>query len=163
MFKKNLITRTLRNAALVGLVGSLAYPVLAQETPVDEESVEKIKVTGSRIKRTELSTPAPIVSVSAEEIKRFGTPDLGSILAIAAGSTLIGNNNSNANAGLSSPDLRSLGENRTLTLVNGKRHVAGSPFSNAVDTGSIPAAMIERIEVITGGASAIYGSDQRYP
>ena len=163
MFKKNLITRTLRNAALVGLVGSLAYPVLAQETPVDEESVEKIKVTGSRIKRTELSTPAPIVSVSAEEIKRFGTPDLGSILAelpaIAAGSTLIGNNNSNANAGLSSPDLRSLGENRTLTLVNGKRHVAGSPFSNAVDTGSIPAAMIERIEVITGGASAIYGSD----
>ena len=81
MFKKNLITRTLRNAALVGLVGSLAYPVLAQETPVDEESVEKIKVTGSRIKRTELSTPAPIVSVSAEEIKRFGTPDLGSILA----------------------------------------------------------------------------------
>lgn len=62
MFKKNLITRTLRNAALVGLVGSLAYPVLAQETPVDEESVEKIKVTGSRIKRTELSTPAPIVS-----------------------------------------------------------------------------------------------------
>lgn len=60
---------------------------------------------------------------------------------------------------MSSPDLRSLGENRTLTLVNGKRHVAGSPFSNAVDTGSIPAAMIERIEVITGGASAIYGSD----
>ena len=69
MFKKNLITRTLRNAALVGLVGSLAYPVLAQETPVDEESVEKIKVTGSRIKRTELSTPAPIVSVSKDVLE----------------------------------------------------------------------------------------------
>ncbi|MDO6569057.1 TonB-dependent receptor [Alteromonas sp. 1_MG-2023] len=163
MFKKSLITTAVRNAALVGLVSSLAYPVLAQETAVDEESVEKIKVTGSRIKRAELSTPAPIISVSAEEIQRFGTPDLGSILAelpaIAAGSTLVGNNNSNANAGLSSPDLRSLGENRTLTLVNGKRHVAGSPFSSAVDTGSIPAAMIDRIEVITGGASAIYGSD----
>jgi outer membrane receptor protein involved in Fe transport len=164
MFNKSLVNTAVRNATLFGLVGTLAFPVMAQQpTESEEEAVEKIQVTGSRIKRSELSTPAPIVSVSAEEIQRFGTPDLGSILAelpaIAAGSTLIGNNNSNANAGLSSPDLRSLGENRTLTLVNGKRHVAGSPFSNAVDTGSIPAAMIERIEVITGGASAIYGSD----
>lgn len=164
MFRKSLVNTAVRNATLFGLVGSLAFPVMAQEQAnAEEEAVEKIQVTGSRIKRAELSTPAPIVSVSAEEIQRFGTPDLGSILAelpaIAAGSTLIGNNNSNANAGLSSPDLRSLGENRTLTLVNGKRHVAGSPFSSAVDTGSIPAAMIERIEVITGGASAIYGSD----
>ena len=130
MFRKSLVNTAVRNATLFGLVGSLAFPVMAQEQAnAEEEAVEKIQVTGSRIKRAELSTPAPIVSVSAEEIQRFGTPDLGSILAelpaIAAGSTLIGNNNSNANAGLSSPDLRSLGENRTLTLVNGKRHVAG--------------------------------------
>ena len=103
------------------------------------------------------------MTVEAAEIQRFGAPDLGTLLAelpaIGAGSTLIGNNDDNANAGLSSPDLRSLGDTRTLTLVNGKRHVAGSPFSNAVDTGTIPTAMIERIEIITGGASAIYGSD----
>ncbi|AGV54035.1 hypothetical protein [Alteromonas mediterranea] len=54
MFKKNLITNALRNAALIGLVGSLAYPAMAQENAPDEEAVEKIKVTGSRIKRAEL-------------------------------------------------------------------------------------------------------------
>ena len=164
MFKKNTLSVAVKRATMIGLFGTLALPAFGQDQQAGEEAtIEKVEVTGSRIKRAELSTPAPIISVSREEIARFGTPDLGSILAelpaIGAGSTLIGNNNSNANAGLSSPDLRNLGENRTLTLVNGKRHVAGSPFSNAVDTGSIPAAMIERIEVITGGASAIYGSD----
>lgn len=166
MFKTTKINRAVGIALACATFTSLSTTALAQETSnqeAEEESVEKIQVTGSRISRIELSTPAPVLTVDAQQIARFGNPDLGSILAelpaIAAGSTLIGNNNSNANAGLSSPDLRSLGENRTLTLVNGKRHVAGSPFSNAVDTGSIPAALIERVEVITGGASAIYGSD----
>ena len=159
MFNKKRLAMSIAGALAFGL--SSQTSVLAQEN--EAEQLEKIEVTGSRIARTEASTPSPIVTVSQEEIQRFGTPDLGSMLAelpaIAAGSTLIGNNNSNANAGLSSPDLRSLGANRTLTLVNGKRHVAGTPFSSAIDTGTIPAAMIERIELITGGASAIYGSD----
>ncbi len=165
MFKSTQVAKSIRLAMAFGAAASLSLStnLHAQEADADDASVEKIEVTGSRIARAELSTPAPVITVSAEEIARFGTPDLGSILAelpaIAAGSTLIGNNNSNANAGLSSPDLRSLGEERTLTLVNGKRHVAGSPTSSAIDTGAIPAAMIERIEVITGGASAIYGSD----
>ncbi len=128
-----------------------------------EDQIEQIFITGSRIARVELSSPAPVVSLDAEEIYRFGTPDLGSILAeipaIAAGSTLIGNNNSNANAGLSAPDLRNLGRDRTLTLVNGIRHVAGAPGTSAIDTGAIPTGLIEKVEVITGGASAIYGSD----
>lgn len=165
MFKSTQVAKSIRLAMAFGAAASLSLStnLHAQEADAEESSVEKIEVTGSRIARAELSTPAPVITVSAEEIARFGTPDLGSILAelpaIAAGSTLIGNNNSNANAGLSSPDLRSLGENRTLTLVNGKRHVAGSPTSSAIDTGAIPTAMIDRIEVITGGASAIYGSD----
>lgn len=165
MFKSTQVAKSIRLAMAFGAAASLSLStnLHAQEADAEEASVEKIEVTGSRIARAELSTPAPVITVSAEEIARFGTPDLGSILAelpaIAAGSTLIGNNNSNANAGLSSPDLRSLGEERTLTLVNGKRHVAGSPTSSAIDTGAIPTAMIDRIEVITGGASAIYGSD----
>ncbi|GBL03974.1 TonB-dependent receptor domain-containing protein [Glaciecola sp. KUL10] len=161
MFNKKRLAISIAGALALGL--SSQTSLIAQESEADTETVEKIQVTGSRIARAEASTPSPIVTVSQEEIQRFGTPDLGSMLAelpaIAAGSTLIGNNNSNANAGLSSPDLRSLGANRTLTLVNGKRHVAGTPFSSAIDTGTIPAAMIERIELITGGASAIYGSD----
>ena len=61
--------------------------------------------------------------------------------------------------GLSSADLRRLGASRTLTLVNGKRHVAGSPGSAQVDLSTIPVSLIKRIDILTGGASAIYGSD----
>ncbi|MFC4699855.1 TonB-dependent receptor plug domain-containing protein [Glaciecola siphonariae] len=163
MFTKAKLSCCVSAALSLSLASTaLSFQAVAQEAGA-EETVEKIEITGSRIKRTELSTPAPIISISAEEIARFGTPDLGSVLAelpaIAAGSTLIGNNNSNANAGLSSLDLRSLGSARTLVLVNGIRHVAGDPGTAAVDTGAIPAAMIDRVEIITGGASAIYGSD----
>jgi len=165
MFKKAKLAKSIRLAVCVSAASTImAVPVYAQETQeVKEAALEKIEVTGSRIARAELSSPAPIISISSEEISRFGTPDLGSILseipAIAAGSTLIGNNNSNANAGLSSPDLRNLGRDRTLTLVNGIRHVAGAPGSSAIDTGAIPSGLIDRVEIITGGASAIYGSD----
>lgn len=124
---------------------------------------ERIQVTGSRIARPELSQAAPVVSIGRDEIASFGSPDLGQILAelpaIGATNTLIGNNSSNSSAGLSSADLRRLGASRTLVLVNGKRHVAGSPGSASVDLSTIPAAMVERVEVMTGGASAIYGSD----
>lgn len=127
------------------------------------EGTERIQVTGSRISRPELSQAAPVVSIGRDEIASFGSPDLGQILAelpaIGATNTLIGNNSSNSSAGLSSADLRRLGASRTLVLVNGKRHVAGSPGSASVDLSTIPAAMVERVEVMTGGASAIYGSD----
>ncbi|MGY0562893.1 MAG: TonB-dependent receptor domain-containing protein [Paraglaciecola chathamensis] len=166
MFTKTELAKSIRLAVSLGALSAASFSTLttAQETPAAEgEALEKISVTGSRIARAELSSPAPVISLSSEEIARFGTPDLGSILAeipaIAAGSSLIGNNNSNEDAGLSAPDLRSLGRDRTLTLVNGIRHVAGAPGSSAIDTGAIPAALIDKVEIITGGASAIYGSD----
>lgn len=103
------------------------------------------------------------MTIGAKDIAQAGVPDLGSVLAelpaIGSTDTLIGNNDSNALAGVTSADLRRLGAARTLTLVNGKRHVAGAPGSAQVDLNTIPAALIERVEVITGGASAIYGSD----
>ena len=168
MFKNSKLATSVKLACVLGsaLAVSASNLAMAQEATNDkaaEEAVEKISVTGSRIARAELSTPAPIVSIGAEQLARFDTPDLGSILAelpaVGAGSTLIGNNNSNANAGLSSPNLRNLGVNRTLTLVNGKRHVAGAPGSSAVDTGTVPVSLIKTVEVVTGGASAVYGSD----
>ncbi|MCJ8272575.1 MAG: TonB-dependent receptor plug domain-containing protein, partial [Psychrosphaera sp.] len=131
--------------------------------PKAEEKEERITVTGSRIARSELSQPTPILTLDAKDIARFGTPDLGSILAelpaIGATDTLAGNTDANDVAGLSSADLRRLGAKRTLVLINGKRLVAGAPGSMQVDLSTIPAALIERIEIITGGASAIYGSD----
>jgi len=138
----------------------------AQETSEESQTnqdIDRITVTASRIPRVEFSTPSPVVSVDQEEVTRLGVPDLGQVLAelpaIGAGSTLIGNNASNANAGLSALNLRNLGVNRSLTLVNGIRHVSGSPGSAAVDTGAIPIGLIERVDVVTGGQSAIYGSD----
>ena len=140
--------------------------VYAQESTSETEEeavIEKISVTGTRIKRIELSTPAPVLSIDQEEISRLGVPDLGQILseipAIGAGNTLIGNNNSNANAGLSAVNLRNLGANRSLVLVNGTRHVAGSPGEATVDTGAIPIGLIQNVDIVTGGRSAVYGSD----
>lgn len=166
MFTKTPLAKSIKLAVSLSAISTVSFSSLSfsqDNISAEEKQIEKISVTGSRIARAELSSPAPVISLGADEIARFGTPDLGSILAeipaIAAGSSLIGNNNSNGDAGLSAPDLRSLGRDRTLTLVNGIRHVAGAPGTSAIDTGAIPSALIDRVEIITGGASAIYGSD----
>ena len=133
-----------------------------------ERELEEVVVSGSRIQRPEFSQPTPIISIGKEEIQRYGTPDIGSILAelpaVGATGTLAGNTSAspgggNATAGISSPDLRRLGLNRTLTLVDGKRHVAGVGGSAQVNLATIPTALIERVDILTGGASAVYGSD----
>ena len=154
--------------------GALFNPIQAQvEEQQSDEELEELIVTGSRIVRPEFSQPAPVVTIDQEEISRFGTSDLGNILAefpaIGATATLIGNTSgatdgkggggNNEVAGSSSADLRRLDETRTLVLVNGKRHVAGVAGSSQVDLSTIPSALIERIDIVTGGASAIYGSD----
>ncbi|GAA0288350.1 TonB-dependent receptor [Psychrosphaera haliotis] len=161
MKKRSLVSQAINLALVTGLSLSAQSVFAADE--VVKEDVEKITVTGSRIAKTELSSPTPVLVIGQAEIARFGTPDLGSVLAelpaIGATNTLSGNANSNSAAGQSSADLRRLGAKRSLVLVNGKRHVAGSPGSSTVDLSTIPAVLIERIEIITGGASAIYGSD----
>ena len=155
-------TKITKAISLALLTGAVSIPAMAFEEDTKSE-VERIEVTGSRIARSELSQPTPIIVLEAKDIAKFGTPDLGSILselpAIGSTDTLIGNNNSNEAAGTSSADLRRLGSSRTLVLINGKRHVAGTPGEATVDLSTIPAALIERVEIITGGASAIYGSD----
>ncbi|WP_440053062.1 TonB-dependent receptor domain-containing protein [Pseudoalteromonas sp. T1lg65] len=127
------------------------------------KEIEKIQVTGSRIARFELTQPSPTITLTGEQIEQSGIPDLASVLAelpaIGATGTLRANTGSSENAGSSTIDLRRLGTDRTLVLVNGKRHVAGQQGSAVVDLSTIPTAMIKRVEVITGGASAIYGSD----
>ncbi len=164
MYNNSKVAKAIRLAMMFGAAATASISTSAFSVEEDGiERVERIAVTGSRIKRVELTTPAPVISIDAAELIRFGNPDLGSVLAelpaIGATSTIIGNNNSNENAGLSSVDLRRLGTKRTLVLINGKRHVAGAPGSTQVDLSTIPAALIEKIEVTTGGASAIYGSD----
>ena len=131
----------------------------AQET----EPLEEITVTGTRIARDTLTTPAPVTVLDAETIRNTGAVNLGDVLneLPALGSTF-GSQNSDrfiGTAGLNLLDLRRLGTARTLVLVNGQRHVAAQIGGAGVDVNSIPAILIDRVEVVTGGASAVYGAD----
>jgi len=145
------------------MVVALAAPVVAEES---ERVVEEIVVIGSRIEKPDYAFSNPVLSVDAEAIEYSGTTDLvGYLKEIPAlAGSLDANDAAGPNAfiggtGLSLLDLRNLGEDRTLVLVDGRRHVASLPGSSAVDVDTIPIDLIERVEVMTGGASAIYGAD----
>ncbi|MCO7200642.1 TonB-dependent receptor [Pseudoalteromonas sp. OANN1] len=162
MFAKNKILSSIQMSFLAA--ATISGSALAEEQQDGSvKEIEKIQVTGSRIARYELSQPSPTITLTGEQIEQAGIPDLAQVLselpAIGATGTLRANTGSNENAGSSTIDLRRLGTDRTLVLVNGKRHVAGQQGSAVVDLSTIPTSMIKRVEVITGGASAIYGSD----
>lgn len=153
---------------MAGIGGALALAfsgaAVAQEAPPQATEVEEVVITGSRIPRPNLEQPTPVSTVSSEAIETAGTQNLGDIIAelpaLSANDTVRGNSDSFGDSGgLNFANLRSLGAARTLTLVDGKRHVGGDAGNAAVDLNAIPAALVERVEVITGGASAVYGSD----
>lgn len=136
------------------------------EEPVTQ--LETLQVTGSRIKRAEIEGPAPITVVTAEQIQAAGLTSVADVLRSLSqnsGSVYGQQNTTNAQStpGAQAVDLRGLGPNHTLVLINGRR-VADFPLplngrSNFTDIGNIPLGMIERMEVLTGSASAVYGSD----
>lgn len=138
-----------------------AFAQIAEQPP--EAQGQAIIVTGSRIARPELQATVPINVVSEEAIARTGQTNAADILRrqpIFSTGTSQGNSNFNTSGnGLNLLDLRGLGSDRTLVLVNGRRFVSGQGGSSAVDINMIPTDMVQRIETITGGASAIYGSD----
>lgn len=126
-----------------------------------------IVVTGSRISRPEFSFPNPVQAYTSETIQQAGTTNITDFLIESPalrGSTsninVAGSNLQNAQfVGVNLLDLRYLGEERTLVLVNGRRHIAGYPGIAAVDINTIPVDLIDRVDILTGGTSAIYGSD----
>jgi iron complex outermembrane recepter protein len=131
-----------------------------------EEPGEAIVVTGSRIARDpNIGSAAPILAVTAEDLQRAGTADvvdtLRDIPSLSTSTSTEGSIDGvfSQAVGQSILNLRGLGSNRTLVLVNGRRHVSGVAGEQAVDVNSIPTALIERVEVLTGGASSIYGAD----
>jgi outer membrane receptor protein involved in Fe transport len=120
-----------------------------------------ITVTGSLIGRKEVDSPSPISVVDKEKLAGAGLTNVGDVLQkIPAQGNAINAQNNNGGDGSTRIDLRSLGTARTLVLLNGRRVVASGLGADAsVDFGTIPLAMIERVEVLKDGASAIYGSD----
>lgn len=162
--KKQILTALKAGAAPVVLgIAMFSTPAMAQdaEDGASEEAV--IVVTGSRIARPELEAATPINVLDASSIETAGQTNVAETLRrlpIFATGVSGGNTNfSTAGNGLNLLDLRGLGTARTLVLINGKRVVAGSGGSSAVDINMIPTDLIERVETITGGASAVYGSD----
>lgn len=146
----------------VGLL-ALATPAMAQDAPADEEAADTgapIVVTGSRIKQPNLESASPVTVISNVEFQQTGTTrveDLvNSLPQVFAGQ---GANVSNGATGTATLNLRNLGSERTLVLVNGRRVVPGDPSTSAADINVIPAALIERVDVLTGGASSVYGAD----
>ncbi len=166
MYTKTKLANTIKMSLAIGTACTLAIPikVLAQDTAEQEQAIEKIAVTGSRIKSAELASASPLQILDASDIQASGVANIQDLLLEnpAFGTPAISRTNSNfstASAGVSTIDLRDLDTARTLVLVNGRRFVSGVPGSSAVDLNTIPAQFIERIEILTGGASAVYGSD----
>ena len=165
-----------RRAALMGsaatLVASFALGTgaYAQDAAADEdESIEEVVVTGSRIIRRDLNAPSPVTVIGATDIAVSGETDVGKLLreipALNGSLTATGSVNTgfssdlNDDAGVARLNLRNLGTNRTLVLVNGRRHVSAIQGSADVDVSTIPIALIERVETTTGGSSSVYGAD----
>jgi outer membrane receptor protein involved in Fe transport len=155
-------------AASVALVVALvSAPAMAQDTaaPADQSAAattpesDVIVVTGSRIARPDLEASSPVTVVNSAALEISGVNSAENALRIIPqAAPAIGGNTNNGNPGVSTVDLRNLGEERTLVLVDGKRFV---PYDSdgVVDLNMIPAALIDRVEVLTGGASSVYGSD----
>ena len=154
--------KTLKRSLLASVAAFLMGGTGANAQDEKAESADTVVVTGSRIARTGFDTATPTVVISSEEITNTGLEDLGIILMqkpqIGIG-LASGNDNFNRDIGSSFINLRGLGTNRTLVLVDGRRRVSGSREGSQVDLSSIPPGMIENIEIITGGASAVYGAD----
>jgi len=145
------------------LASSWAAVAFAQADADDSDRLEEIVVTGSRLVRSGFDTPSPVVMIGVDEIRSSTSPALGDLLNdLPQLRTTFGLSNSSrfiGTAGVGSLDLRGLGTERTLVLINGRRHVSSSEGEQDVDVNSIPTDMIDRIEIITGANSAVYGAD----
>jgi outer membrane receptor protein involved in Fe transport len=138
-----------------------AQPPPAEGTGERKKAEEEIVVTGTRVRRKDLSTPAPITVISRQQLQSSATPAIGDFLQLMPEQGNATNTQvNNGGNGTTQVSLRSLGSQRTLVLIDGKRMVtSGSGADAAVDLNTIPTAAIERVEVLKDGASAVYGSD----
>jgi outer membrane receptor protein involved in Fe transport len=129
-----------------------------------EEPVAEVVVTGTRLGSANTTSPSPVVVLDGEELLHLGTPRaedlLNSLPQVNSGLTLGANGASVAPlTGTATADLRGIGAFRTLVLINGRRTAPGDPINPSADLNTVPSALVKRVEVLTGGASAIYGSD----
>lgn len=161
--KKTLLSNAVKSAISLS-AAALIMPttVLAQESGDAAQELEEVMVTGSRIQKANLVSTSPVTQIGVEDIRIGGITrieDLLNDLPQVAASNSSGD--ANGATGTATINLRNLGTVRTLVLVNGRRLPAGSPLGGGTgsDLNQIPAALIKRVELLTGGASSTYGSD----
>ena len=154
---KNFSRRYL-NVAVAAAVAAVVPPLAgAQE---DVSTLEELVVTGSRLTKSNVTSSVPLVQIGAEEINSRGVTRIEDVVNILP-NVYVDQTAEVANgyAGTSTLNLRGLGAERTLVLIDGKRLPFGSPFNSAANVDMVPARLVERVDVVTSGASAVYGSD----
>jgi len=179
-----LSTSAIGSAAFLGMAfATPAYAQVVQDEPCTSEEIaagtcdteqelesgeaatddQSLLVTGTRIRRPNLESNVPITSVSAEDLTSQGDVSVGDALndlpSLRSTFSQANSNRFIGTTGLNILDLRGLGIERTLVLQNGRRHITALPGDFLVDVNTIPSDLIERVDVITGGNSAVYGSD----
>jgi outer membrane receptor protein involved in Fe transport len=153
----------LTTATILGLgLTAIAASAFAQEaSPTEAAALTEVVVTGSRIPQPNTGAISPIQTVSQQEFKLQGTVDVETLLnnlpSVSPGDTQF--SNGNAQTGVATVDLRGFGANRTLVLIDGRRMPPGDAQEPVADLNLIPSSLIERVDVLTGGAASVYGSD----
>ncbi|GHA11348.1 TonB-dependent receptor [Arenicella chitinivorans] len=153
-FRKSAIALAVSSASV--LASGFSGSAFAQEEDVaDAAQLEVVTVTGSRIRRPDLDGASPVTVINRQELLETGITDIGDLIQSmpSMSGSPIGTTTNNGGNGAVLIDLRGLGTARTLTLVNGQRMVDGGDFQ------TIPSSMIERVEILKDGASAVYGAD----
>lgn len=157
MINETTLSRSIRLICLGGMTLGM-HAAYAQEAAA-EAAPQRIEVTGSRIPSLSIDGPSPVTVISAKDIKIDGARSVEDLLnnlpqVFADQGSAI----SNGASGTATVSLRGLGADRTLVLVNGRRLPSGSVNSSAADLNEIPTALIKRVDVLTGGAGAVYGA-----
>jgi outer membrane receptor protein involved in Fe transport len=159
-----LISSAVRRALLVAAVSAAGLGVAAAQTAPAQDALDTVIITGSHIKRAEIESSVPVQVLSADFLESKGVQNVVDILQELPSFGTAGYSRANSNFysfgnGVSTVNLRNVGDQRSLVLVNGRRSVSGIGGSSTVDINNIPSDLIKSIEVITGGASAVYGSE----
>jgi iron complex outermembrane receptor protein len=162
MIQETVLSRSVRLMFTAGAIGAtlLAQPAFAQQA--DDAGIQKVVVTGSAIKRIDGETSVPITVLKMSDLKKEGITTIEQVMStISASQSSQGTSQSvgASTGGASFADLRGIGANKTLVLLNGRRLANNALDSSAPDLNMIPFAAIERVEVLRDGASSLYGSD----
>ncbi|HEY0683971.1 MAG TPA: TonB-dependent receptor [Steroidobacter sp.] len=158
-----LLRRAVRTALLFGAAATMAAPI-STALAAEEEGIQEVVVTGSRISRPEVEASTPVQVLSSDAILQQGSPNIADIIneLPSVGTPGLSRTNSNfltSGNGVSTINLRNMDDKRTLVLVNGRRVVSGVGGTSTVDINNIPTDLLESTQILTGGASAVYGSE----